>query len=155
MNLVQSAAMQWHSHLGGGVEFPEQLLYNINQTKSKLFKQGDSVQHCRPSPLLEFNIRQFPFEIVCSPKSTVNGNWQLCYSARFLFYLVLKSFPHRTENKEALFLNVMVLHGHRPISFSPLSNEQTWKKHRKNCESCPGHQPTNQIVQSAFSKVGK
>ena len=79
-----SKCSQWHSHLGGGVEFPEQLLYNINQTKSKLFKQGDSVQHCRPSPLLEFNIRQFPFEFVCSPTNTGNGIWPISYSTRFL-----------------------------------------------------------------------
>ena len=104
-----SKCSQWHSQLGGGVEFPEPQ-YNINPTKSKLFKTRR--QQCPalpPRPLLEFNILQFPFEIVCPPTSKRNGN---CYSVRFLFYLVLKSFPHRTENREAPFWNVLVLYGH-------------------------------------------
>ena len=104
-----SKCSQWQSQLGGGVEFPEPQ-YNINPTKSKLFKTRR--QQCPalpPRPLLEFNILQFPFEIVCPPTSKRNGN---CYSVRFLFYLVLKSFPHRTENREAPFWNVLVLYGH-------------------------------------------
>ena len=119
-----SKCSQWHSQLGGGVEFPEQLLYNINPTKSKLFKTRRQCPALPPRPLLEFNIRQFPFEIVCPPTSKRNGN---CYSVCFLFYLVLKSFPHRTANMEAPFWN-------RP------TNQST---NREN------------IVQSAFSKVGK
>ena len=84
-----SKCSQWHSHLTGGVEFPEQLLHNINPTKSKLFKTR---RQCPALPPLSFARTQYPsisfWDRVLSYKYR---EWELT-TLLFSAFLVLSCF---------------------------------------------------------------